>query len=48
MEAQKIKGEAKSLILDSGIELTYCERGENNEEVIICGAFFYHTFMPVV
>ena len=28
MEAQKIKGEAKSLILDSGIELTYCERGE--------------------
>ena len=48
MEAQKIKGEAKSLILDSGIELTYCERGENNEETIICGAFFFHTFMPIV
>ena len=48
MEAQKIKGEAKSLILDSGIELTYCERVENNEEAIICGAFFFHTFMPIV
>ena len=30
MEAQKIKGEAKNLILDNGIELTYCERGEKN------------------
>lgn len=48
MEQQKIRGEAKSLILKSGIELTYCERGENNDEVIICGAFFFHTFMPVV
>ena len=48
MEAQKIKGEAKSLALDNGIELTYCERGENNEETIICGAFFFHTFMPIV
>ena len=48
MEAQKIKGEAKSLILDSGIELTYCERGESNKEIIICGAFFFHTFMPIV
>lgn len=48
MEQQKIRGEAKSLILDNGIELTYCERGEGNEEVIISGAFFFHTFMPVV
>ena len=48
MEKNKVKGEAKSLILDSGIELTYCERGENNEETIICGAFFFHTFMPIV
>ena len=48
METNKIKGEAKSLILDSGIELTYCERGKKNSEIIICGAFFFHIFMPVI
>lgn len=48
MEANKIKGIAKSCILDNGVELTYCERGEENSEVIICGAFFFHTFMPVI
>lgn len=48
MDSQKIKGEAKTLILDSGIELTYCERGEKNSEVIVCGAFFFHTFMPMM
>lgn len=48
MEKNKIRGEAKSLILDSGIELTYCERGEKNSEIIITGAFFFHTFMPVI
>lgn len=47
MEEKKIKGEAKSLTYN-GIELTYCERGEKNSEVIICGAFFFHTFMPLV
>ena len=48
MEANKIKGEAKSLVLDNGAELTYCERGEGNKEVMITGAFYFHTFMPVV
>lgn len=48
MEANKIKGEAKGLILDNGIELTYCERGEQNQEVMLCGAFYFHTLMPVV
>ena len=48
MEANKVQGEAKSLILDNGIELTYCERGEQNKEVLICSAFYFHTFMPVV
>ena len=48
MEANKIKGEAKSLVLDNGAELTYCERGAENEEVMICGAFYHHTFMPVI
>lgn len=48
MDSQKIQGEAKTLILDSGVELTYCERGEKNSEVIVCGAFFFHTFMPMI
>ena len=34
--------------LDNGAELTYCERGAGNKEIVICGAFFFHTFMPVV
>ncbi|MBQ7477513.1 MAG: alpha/beta hydrolase [Selenomonadaceae bacterium] len=48
MEANKIKGEAKSIVLDNGVELTYCERGEQNKEVILSGAFYFHTFMPVL
>ncbi len=48
MEAQKIQGKAKSLILDNGVELTYCEHGEKNSEIIICGEFFFHTFMPMI
>lgn len=48
MEINKIKGEAKNLMLDNGAELTYCERGEQNNEVLITGAFYFHTFMPVV
>lgn len=48
METNKIKGEAKGLMLDNGIELTYCERGEENQEVLITGAFYFHTVMPVV
>ena len=48
MEANKIKGEAKSLVLDNGAEITYCELGTQNEEVLVSGAFFFHTFMPVM
>ncbi len=48
METQKIKGEAKGLTLDNGIELTYCERGEGNGDVIVLGAFCFITFMPMV
>ena len=48
MEANKIQGQAKSLVLNNGVELTYCERGEQNTEVLITGAFYFHTFMPVV
>ena len=48
MEAYKIAKEAKSVVLANGIELTYCELGERNEEVIISGALYFHTFMPVM
>lgn len=48
MEANKIQGQAKSLVLDNGVELTYCERGAQHNEVLITGAFYFHTFMPVV
>ena len=47
MEANKVKGEAKSLVLDNGAELTYFERGQKHDEVLICAAFYHHTFMPV-
>lgn len=48
MEANKIKGEAKSIVLANGIELTYCECGQEHKNVMLCGAFYYHTLMPVV
>jgi pimeloyl-ACP methyl ester carboxylesterase len=48
METQKIKGQAKSIILDNGAEITYCEKGEENKEVLIMGGFFFITFMPMV
>jgi hypothetical protein len=48
MEQNKIRGLAKSVVLDTGTELTYAERGESNKEVIITTAFYFHTFMPVV
>ncbi len=48
MEASKVQGEVKSVVVESGLELTYCERGEQNPDVLVCGAFYFHTFMPVV
>lgn len=47
MEAEKIRGTAKSLTYD-GVELTYCELGADNREVIVLGAFAFNTFMPFV
>ena len=47
MESEKIRGEAKSLTY-RGIELTYCELGESNSDVIVLGAFSFQTFMPMV
>ena len=48
MEANKIKGEAKGLMLETGTELTYCELGEEHDEVLITTAFYFHTLMPVL
>ncbi|MEE8717306.1 MAG: alpha/beta hydrolase [Coriobacteriales bacterium] len=50
MEANKIdpRYEAKSIAVANGAELTYCELGTDNEEVLISGAFYFHTFMPVL
>jgi pimeloyl-ACP methyl ester carboxylesterase len=48
MEANKISKNAKSITLENGLELTYCEFGESNEEVMISGAFYFHTFTPVL
>ncbi len=48
MEANKIKGEAKSVVLSNGVELTYCEYGQEHEEIVISGAFYFHTFAPVL
>lgn len=48
MEANKVRGEAKSIVLDDGTELTYCELGAEHDEVVISGAFYFHTFMPVL
>lgn len=47
MESEKIRGEAKSLTC-RGIELTYCELGAANSDVIVLGAFAFQTFMPFV
>jgi hypothetical protein len=35
MEADKINGKALGLKLDSGVELTYCELGKENSEILI-------------
>jgi len=48
MEANKIKGEAKSIHLDNSVELTYCERGQENKEILLTGAFYFHTLLPVI
>ena len=48
MKNKKIKGDAKSITLPNGREVVYCERGEQNKEILVTGAFYFHTFMPVV
>lgn len=47
-EAKKVSKNGKSITLDSGLELTYCEFGEEHEEIVLSGAFYFHTFTPVL
>ncbi len=47
MENWKVAKNCKSLTTEDGIELTYCEFGEENEEVVISFAFYHHTWLPV-
>lgn len=48
MEDFKVKGEAKSVTTSYGAELTYCERGEEHDEVVVFPGFFFYTFMDIV
>lgn len=41
IESKKVKGKAKSVVLPNGREVTYCERCENNPEVLIDFCSFY-------
>lgn len=47
-EANKISKNGKSVTLSSGLEVSYCEFGEENEEILLSGAFYFHTFTPVL
>lgn len=47
-ETWKIAKNAKSVVTEDGITLTYCEFGEENEDVILSGAFYFHTWLPVL
>ena len=48
MEAAKVPENGKSLTLSNGVELTYCEFGEEHDEVIISGAFYFVSFTPIL
>ena len=44
MESRYVAENCKAVTLDNGREMLYCEFGEENEEVIVSGAFYFHTF----
>lgn len=48
MESHKVSKNGMSLTLDNGLVLTYCEFGTEHEEVVVSGAFYFHTFTPVL
>ena len=48
MERNKVAKNCKSVFLDNGVEITYTEFGEENEEIIISSAIYIHTWSPVL
>ena len=48
VELNKVRANGKSIVLDNGVELTYCELGEEHEEVVLSAAFYHHTWYPVL
>lgn len=48
MRDYKFPDVAKEVILPNGVALTYCEYGEEHDEVIVAGIFYFHTFAPVL
>ena len=48
MNDKKFNVPCKSVVLPSGAELTYCEMGEGNKEVLLTGAFYFHTWSAVL
>lgn len=48
MEANKVAKNGKSVVLKNGIEITYCEFGEENKEIMVMGEFYFHSFIPMM
>jgi len=44
MQDRRVTENCKFVTLDSGLQLPYCEFGEENDEVIVAGAFYFMTF----
>ena len=42
----RVEKNGKTITLDNGVELLYCEFGKENQEVLISGAFYFITFNP--
>ncbi len=47
METRLVGKNAKKLALNNGIELEYCEFGEENDEILVMGYFYYHSVLPL-
>jgi len=44
MKDRKLAENGKFVTLDNGMQMGYCEFGEENEEIIVVGAFYYISF----
>lgn len=48
MQSEKVAKNCKSVFLKNGVEITYCEFGEENSEIMVMGEFYFHTFIPLL